>query len=83
SRNRSLSLMLSVTLSTVIAIFALLHTAWTYVLATSEIHELLDRRLQEVAARVSDDMTRATTPLYLYRDASDGIVIQIWLGAPE
>ncbi|WP_456280452.1 ATP-binding protein [Cupriavidus sp. JZ107] len=83
SRNPSLSLMLSVALSTVIAVFALLHTAWTYVLATSEIHELLDRRLQEVAARVSDDMTRATKPLYLYRDASDGIVIQIWLGAPE
>lgn len=83
SRNRSLSLMLSLALSAVIAVFALLHTTWTYVLATSEIHELLDRRLQEVAARVSDDMTRAIDPLYLYRDASDGIVIQIWLGAPK
>ncbi|MBO4123483.1 HAMP domain-containing histidine kinase [Cupriavidus gilardii] len=83
SGNRSLSVMLSLALSTVIAAFALLHTAWTYVVATSEIHQLLDRRLQEVAARVSDDMARAMNPLHLYRDASDGIVIQIWLGGTK
>nr|WP_144830942.1 HAMP domain-containing sensor histidine kinase [Cupriavidus gilardii] len=76
--NRTLSLMLSLTLSGVIALVAIAHAAWTYSLANTQIHSLLDRRLQEVAARIDDHMASMPASPYLFRDVGDGIVVQVW-----
>ncbi|MBY4897865.1 HAMP domain-containing sensor histidine kinase [Cupriavidus sp. AU9028] len=82
-RNPSLIVKLSVALSAVIAVVALAHTASGFVLAVSQVHQLLDRRLQEVASRVSEELPVAPVTPYIYRNAPDGVVVQVWLHDDE
>ena len=78
-------MMLSLALSSVIAVVAIAHTGWTYALATAEIHTLLDRRLQEVASRISENLPATLAALASHGGNTDGLVVQVWLtssGAP-
>jgi two-component system OmpR family sensor kinase len=78
-------MMLSLALSSVIAVVAIAHAGWTYALATAEIHALLDRRLQEVASRISENLPATVANLGAHGGNTDGLVVQVWLtrsGAP-
>lgn len=77
--NRSLSMMLSLALSSVIAAVAIAHTGWTYALATAEIHTLLDRRLQEVASRIGENLPATLAALSAHGANAGGLVVQVWL----
>lgn len=81
--NPSLIVKLSVALSAVIAVVALAHTASGFVLAVSQVHRLLDQRLQEVAGRVSEELPVAPVTPYIYRNAPDGVMVQVWLHDDE
>ncbi|CAG9167651.1 HAMP domain-containing sensor histidine kinase [Cupriavidus respiraculi] len=72
--------MLSLALSIVIAVVAVAHTSWTYMLATDEIHALLDRRLEDVASRIGENLPGTLAALSSHGGNSEGLVVHVWLG---